>query len=112
MISLIPPERVGHSSKITTNGFCLIPGMHCQHYNDQHCGLILHQTFKETLRGKKKKKRKMFPARQTTTLSTTSLYKQALVCSEGTKEKQHYISSCLNLKAILLSPQAVQWIPW
>lgn len=51
MISLIAPERVGHSSKITMNGFCLVPGMHCQHYNDQHCGLISHQTFKGSLGG-------------------------------------------------------------
>lgn len=54
MISLMPPERVGHSSKTTMNGFCLIPGRHCQHYNARRCGFISHQTFKTSLWGGKK----------------------------------------------------------
>lgn len=74
MISLIAPGRVTNSSKVRINGFCLVPGMHCQQYNDQHPGLIFHQTFKGSLRDEKM--RKNFPARQITTTST------ALVCSE------------------------------
>lgn len=54
--------------------------------------IYIASNFLKEFVGGKKKMRKIFLARQPTTVFTSSLYKQALVCSEETKEKQHYIS--------------------
>lgn len=53
---------------------------------------------------------KSFLGRQTTATSAP-LYKQAKVCSEETKEKNTIFFFSLILKAILLDPQALQWMP-